>query len=194
MLVLCALCAQLTPVAAADGSPVEVVRTTLAEMSARLESAGEDDEAAARAAVAATVWPRVDFEAVSRLVLGPHWNQASPRQRERFIGEFKKLLLASYTGAILSRADRPVSYPAQFTRIEADRALVATALEGDGPPLRIDYRLNRENGAWRVIDIVVAGVSLVTTYRSDFARRIEQQGIDGFLAALAERAARPAKS
>jgi phospholipid transport system substrate-binding protein len=183
---------------APEAGPVEVVRETIESLSERLTAIrGSDpgaptDPAQAREAVARTVWPRVDFGAVSKLVLGTHWAKASADQRERFTEAFKALLLASYAETVAERTGtgKPVSYPEQFTRVEGDDATVATSLAGTGgaPPLRIDYRLHRLRGQWKVIDIVVAGVSLAGTYRHDFRQRIERQGIDGLIAALTERA------
>ena len=133
--------------------------------------------------------PHVDLERTSRLVLGKHWRRATPPQREAFIGQFRELLLRTYATALVEFADVDVDF--LDTRYSKDRtgAIVRTRINlSDGrPPVGIDYRLGRSDADWKVFDVIVGGISLVTTYRTSFSQEVGRVGLDGLLRTLRER-------
>jgi len=132
------------------------------------------------------VAPHVDFESVSRQVLRRHWRQASEDQRRRFTEEFRQLLLRTYAAAVPEYVDQTLTYQSIRTTRGDGRATVYTRIARKGePPIGLDYRLHRVDGAWRIVDVVVEGVSLVQTYRSAFAEELKRSALDGLIERLA---------
>lgn len=130
----------------------------------------------------------VDFEAVSRWVLGPHWRRATPAQREAFVDEFRELSVRTYSSAIRDSAGVEIEYLPATVNDDGTDATVPTRVPTAGPrPMEGTYRLHRAKGEWNLYDIIVDGVSLLITYRQSFTRQANQIGIDGLIRKLAEK-------
>lgn len=171
---------------ASTAEPVEVVRDTTERLFAALGQASEPDADRAAALAEQIVSPRVDYERVTRLVLGRHWEEASEGQRRRFTAEFRDLLVRSYADVVVKNRDAKVQYGPARPPNPKGEATVSTKVGVQGqPPVRIDYRLHREGGTWKVFDIVVEGASLVSTHRTTFSQRIREKGIDALIDELA---------
>lgn len=141
------------------------------------------------------MFPHVDFDAMSRLVLGKAWREATAAQRTRFIDEFSQFLLRFYTGAFLELT-KGHKIPADFIRFEPlrasasdDKVTVRSELNqpGGGPPIPVNYRMFLSGGQWKVYDVDIGGVSLVSSYRSSFATEVRTGGMDGLIGSLARR-------
>jgi phospholipid transport system substrate-binding protein len=137
--------------------------------------------------------PASDYPLSARLVLGRYWNQATPAQRERFLRDFRGMLLRTYTAPLLEYAQDiavevlPGSPPAKDRR-----ATVRTVLAiGGRPPVPVNYHLRQGEDGWKVYDVVIQGVSAIVTFRSSFAEEIQRFGLSGFLDRLAERSHGP---
>ncbi len=130
--------------------------------------------------------PHVDLEVVSRWVLGKYWRKATPEQRKRFAEEFKKMLIRFYSSALLEYADFKFRfYPVKMKK-DARRVVVRSeVMRTGGPPHTVNYSLIRRKGTWKVYDVTIDGVSVVTTYRSSFAEEIRRVGIDGLIKKMA---------
>lgn len=151
--------------------------------------------------VDAILSPHVDMERMSRWVLGKHWRTATKEQREHFTREFKTLLVRFYTSALLDDPEKLdelldnldegiITF--QPTRIpeDAEQVIVKAAVHlKDRPEIPVSFRLyqSKSGGEWKVIDISVEGISLVTTYRNTFASEISRDGLDALLNRLSER-------
>lgn len=134
------------------------------------------------------VLPHFDFEQMSRLVLGKNWRRATPEQRERFVKEFQTLLIRTYGTALNEYWDQKIVYLPMRKEPNAQEVTVRTEVQRSGaPPIPIDYSMQLENGQWKVYDVVIQGVSLVTNYRTSFSSEISQGGFDQLLKKLAER-------
>lgn len=134
------------------------------------------------------VLPHFDFEQMSRLVLGKNWRRATPEQRERFVKEFQTLLIRTYGTALNEYRDQKIVYAPMRAEPNAQDVTVHTEVQRSGaPPIPIDYSMVLENGQWKVYDVVIQGVSLVTNYRTSFSSEISQGGFDQLLRKLAER-------
>ena len=128
----------------------------------------------------------VDFEKISKRVLGKHWRSANPSQRKRFVREFKTLIIRSYTAAIVSNADADVTYlPLRESEGESRVTVCTQMTTSRAQPISIDYRLYLKAGEWKVYDLVVNGVSLVLTHRSHFTRQVTKMGLDSLIEQLA---------
>mgnify|MGYP005605603947 CR=1 FL=1 len=134
------------------------------------------------------VFPNLNFAKTTRLAVGKSWTQASPEQREALIKEFRSLLVRTYATSLRQFRDQQIDYkPLPLSPTDTD-VLVRTNVIQDGQqPAGVDYRVEKGADGWKVYDIVVDGVSLVTTYRGEFAERVRQSGIDGLIKALSEK-------
>lgn len=134
------------------------------------------------------ILPNFDFEKVSRLVLGKNWTQASAEQRAAFQAEFKTLLLRTYATALSKYKNQTIEYKPFRMEADADIATVKTAIQQQGgQPIEVDYSLGKKGDDWKVFDIVIEGVSLVTNYRSQFAQEIRTNGLDSLNKKLADK-------
>lgn len=135
------------------------------------------------------VVPQFDFQRITQSALGLQWRGASPEQRRLLVAEFQQLLVRTYAKALLNYADRRIHYLPLRPGGGADEVLVRTQVSegGGGSPIPIDYRLYLRDGTWRVYDVVIDGVSLVSNYRTSFASEVSRQGIDGLIRALRAR-------
>jgi phospholipid transport system substrate-binding protein len=134
------------------------------------------------------ILPNFDFEKVSRMVLGKNWTKATPEQKTAFQAEFKTLLLRTYATALSKYKNQTIEYKPFRMEGEADAATVKTAIQqSGGDPISVDYTLSKKADDWKVYDIVIEGVSLVTNYRSQFAQEIRQNGLDSLNKKLADK-------
>ncbi len=133
--------------------------------------------------------PHVDFQRMARWVLGKYWRRATPEQRKRFVEEFKRLLVRTYATSLLEYTDQTLTFlPFRGDPARGDVTVRSQIDQPGGFPVPIDYKLHRsKDGRWLIYDIVIDGVSLVSNYRSSFAREIARKGIDGLIETLAEK-------
>ena len=137
----------------------------------------------------AKILPNFDFDRVCRLVLGRNWATATKEQQAEFQKEFRSLLLRTYASALSKYRNQTIQYLPFRAQPDATRVTVKTQiLQPGGQPIAIDYTLEKGANGWKVFDIVIEGVSLVTNYRSQFSNEIRQVGgMDGLIQRLAEK-------
>jgi phospholipid transport system substrate-binding protein len=134
------------------------------------------------------ILPNFNFERVCRLVLGKHWTQASKEQQEAFQREFRSLLLRTYASALSKYRNQKIEYKPLRSQPGDTKVTVKTeVIQPDGPPIAIDYSLEKFANGWKVYDIAIEGVSLVTNYRSQFGNEIRQSNMDGLIQKLVEK-------
>lgn len=134
------------------------------------------------------VLPYFDFNVMARSVLGRYWRDATPEQRERFAKEFKDLLVRTYATALLKYTDEQIRVLPLTAKPDDKRVLVRTQVVrgGGGPPIEMNYSFYRSDTGWKVYDVSIEGVSLVTNYRTAYAEKIRSQGLDALINSLAE--------
>lgn len=131
------------------------------------------------------VLPHFNFKRMTALAVGRDWRQASPQQKERLAGEFRTLLVRTYSNAIVSYRNQTIDYKPFRMQPNDTEAIVRTSVIQPGArAIELDYFLAREGDGWKVFDVVVAGVSLVTNYRESFGQEIRTNGIDGLIQSL----------
>jgi phospholipid transport system substrate-binding protein len=140
------------------------------------------------------VMPHVNFEAMTRSAVGPQWRSATAEQRKRLQEEFKILLVRVYAGALTQIKDQTVEVTRTLPVPGGSQVVVQTEVRGKGEPIKLDYRLDKVAEDWKIIDVNVGGIWLVTSYRSQFAQELNAGGIDGLIARLAERNKAAARS
>ncbi len=134
------------------------------------------------------VVPHIDFQRIARWVLGKYWRRASPAQRSRFTAEFRTLLVHTYAAAWYAYyADQQVRVlPQRGGAGQRTKAVVRTEVSSpSGPPITIHYSFYQNGGEWKVYDVRIDGVSLVTNYRSSFSNSIRRAGLDKLIVRLA---------
>ena len=132
--------------------------------------------------------PHFDFQYMSQLVLAKYWRRASEDERVAFSAEFRNLLVRTYAKSLNEYVDQEIVFLPFREGVEPDEADVKTEVEQAGSfPIPIDYRLHLNEGKWKVFDVVIDGVSLVTNYRSSFSKEIRQGSIQSLIDSLAER-------
>lgn len=138
------------------------------------------------ALVEAKVLPHFNFDRMTALAVGRDWRQASPEQKKRLSEEFKTLLVRTYSNALTSYRNQTVVYKPLRMKAGDTDVLVRTEIRQPGQQaVQLDYGLELQNSDWKVYDVVVAGISLVTNYRESFAQEIRSSGIDGLIASIA---------
>ena len=134
------------------------------------------------------ILPNFNFERVSRLVLGKNWTRATAEQKASFQQEFRALLLRTYATALSKYKDQKIEFLPLRMIDDAKTASVKTKIIQDGgQPIEVNYSLAQEDDVWKVYDIVIEGVSLVTNYRGQFSQEVRQNGLDSLIKKLANK-------
>lgn len=174
-----------SPAMSAESFMKDVVDDILSVVEKRREELQEDPQAL-RDLVTEQIMPHVDFRYLSQLVLARHWRTASEAQREAFMGAFRNMLMRTYADALLAYRDQKIRYLPNRNDPERRDAQVRTEIvPKDGQPIPVTYRLYRnDQGEWKIYDITVERISLVTNYRSTFDDQIRKRGLDGLIEQL----------
>ncbi|MEJ8837955.1 MlaC/ttg2D family ABC transporter substrate-binding protein [Ramlibacter sp. AN1133] len=137
--------------------------------------------------VDAKIMPHVNFQRMTASAVGPAWRQTTPEQKKRLQEEFKLLLVRTYSGALSQISDESITVkPLRAQPTDTD-VVVRSEIRGRGDPIQLEYRLEKGADGWKIYNLNVLGVWLVETYRSQFSQEINTKGVDGLIAALAER-------
>jgi len=139
--------------------------------------------------VDAKVLPHFNFERMTRLAVGKSWRTATPEQKQALVAEFRTLLVRTYTKAFTSYRDQTVEVKPVKLAADATEVTIKTAIikPGAQQPILVDYDMEKKPDGWKVYDLTVEGVSLVTSYRGTFADQVQQTGIDGLIKTLVEK-------
>lgn len=128
-------------------------------------------------AVEEIIYPHVDFDHISALVLGKNWKTATEDERKHFKREFQTLLVRTYSRAFLEFKDWSVRFLPISRDENADKVIVKTeVLQPGKQPIAVNYRMLHDKGEWKAYDIMIEGVSLVTNYRTSFKTEIDRTG------------------
>ncbi len=132
--------------------------------------------------------PNFNFDHVCRLVLGKNYSKATKDQQEAFEREFRSLLIRTYASALSKYRNQTIEYKPLRDVADVSPVTVKTQiLQSGGQPLAVDYSLEQVADVWKVYDITIEGVSLVTNYRSQFSNEVRQGGMDGLIQKLADK-------
>jgi len=172
--------------AMAAESPQTVVQTGTDQILKILKQYPQES-AARREQIRAVLDGYFDFPAIARLALGPQWKSLPPEKQQEFTQEFIKLLFNTYIGDIEQYARQKVTYSVRS--IYEGYVVVEAHAEDSGGPVTLDYYLHLTNGSWKVYDIAVEGVSLVTNYRSQFEPVLVNRSFDYLLMTLRQKIA-----
>lgn len=138
------------------------------------------------------VLPNFNFPRMTQLAVGKGWRQATPEQQGALTEEFRKLLVRTYSKALTQYKNQTVVVKPAVIDAQGEARVKSEIQQPGAKPIPIDYYLDKSNGAWRVFDLEVGGVSLVTNYRESFGAEIRANGVDGLIASLKEKNKAPA--
>ncbi|MBM4273756.1 MAG: ABC transporter substrate-binding protein [Deltaproteobacteria bacterium] len=164
------------PAAALAGQPTDIVKSTVDEVLRLLSDPGlksPDKKKQRRQMIKRAIDRHFDYDEMSKRSLGASWRNLTPAQRSEFVGLFADLLEASYAEKIERFSDEKVNYTGEILD-GADYAEVRTTIIRKNDRIPMDYRLYKAEGSWKVYDVVIEGVSLVSNYRSQFSRIIRE--------------------
>ncbi len=168
-------------------SPRDFVQETANEVLVVLKNPALDSDSKV-AAVEQIAYARFDFDTISRLVLARNFRKMSPEQRERFTREFKKHLSVTYGKNVDSYANETIEITGDREEPRGDWTVQSKIVRGSAAEdILVDYRLRRIGDDWRVIDVVVERISLVSNFRSQLQEIISRDGVDAMLVMLADK-------
>ncbi|HHH89110.1 MAG TPA: ABC transporter substrate-binding protein [Aliiroseovarius sp.] len=138
--------------------------------------------------------PHIDIITASRLVLGKHWKAASREQKLRFIKSFRAMLIRFYSSALAEYLsehkignDFITFLPLREPLTRKQLTVYSEVHPPHGEKVAVNYRMRNTRKGWKVYDVAVSGISVISTYRTSFDSEIRQKGLDGFIGALEKR-------
>ena len=134
------------------------------------------------------ILPHFNFARITQLAVGKNWRSATPEQRQALVNAFRTLLVRTYSSALATyRNQTSAVKPTDVKPGDNDTVVKVQINQPSGQPLTIDYSMEKTPQGWKVYDVVVAGISLVTSYRSSFNNEINRSGIDGLIKTLMDK-------
>ncbi|MGD2119320.1 MAG: ABC transporter substrate-binding protein [Chromatiales bacterium] len=186
LVVFCLLGAQWLQAAT---EPMQLVQQTadkvLQEVTANKVELNKDPSGI-YALVGSFVLPHFDFEAMTQSAMGKYWRRASSEQKAAIVRQFRELLVRTYAVALLNYSGQKIEYlPVRESGRDGHVQVMTKVAEANGgPEIPVNYWLEQKGEDWKVYDVVIDGVSLVSNYRTSFAGQIRRSGIDGLIKQL----------
>lgn len=176
----------------AQGDPLLLVKETANGVLDKVVTNREklnEDPSLVYALVSDEVLPHFNFTQMTRSAMGRYWRRASDEQKKIIEEEFKQMLVRTYGVALLNYSGQEIKYLPVKASSDEKRVTVQTRVSEvkSGPEIPVDYRLLRNGDSWKVYDVVIDGMSLVSNYRSSFSGEIRRSGIDGLVKTLQQR-------
>jgi phospholipid transport system substrate-binding protein len=177
------------PARSADLAPDVLVKNTADEVLSVIRTT--KDKRALREAAEKKVLPYFDFRTMTQLAVGRYWREATPAQQKALESNFRQLLVNTYTASLnvaaLGSEGVEVKPLDPKSAGQNDVVVRTTVKSGQRRPIPVDYRMRKTADGWKVYDVIVENLSLVTNYRSSFASEIQRSGIDGLVKALQDK-------
>jgi len=135
--------------------------------------------------VEAKVLPHFNFTHMTQLAMARDWRVATPAQQKTLTDEFRTLLVRTYSKALTEYKSQTIEFkPFSMKAGETDVKVRTQVIQSGAKPIALDYFLEVQPQGWKVYDIEVGGISLVTNYRESFASEVRKGGVDGLIASL----------
>lgn len=130
-----------------------------------------------------------DFNRMTRLAVGKDWRQATPEQKKALVNEFRVLLVRTFANAFIGiTKNQTLEYlPFKMNGDENEVVVKTLIIKPGRKPVDVNFSLEKSTESWKVYDVVLAGVSLITNYRESFTQEIRANGIDGLIKTLSEK-------
>ncbi len=197
--ILATLLAALVPaLATAQESPDQLVKRTTDEILTIIKTdkdVASGNQAKVVELAEQKVLPHFDFERMTRLAVGRNWAQATDAQKQALTKEFRTLLVRTYSSSLSQYRNQTIDVkPTKLAAGDKEATVRTAVIQQGGPPIPIDYAMEKSDGGWKVYDVIIDGASLVTTYRGTFNDQIQKGGIDGLVKTLQERNRSPGEA
>lgn len=176
------------PVRAADGPTAVVEQTTSGVIAILVDATLSTEDKRKR--VERVVLERVDFETLSKLVIARNWSRFTDPQRSEFMALFKDHLSMTYGRNVETYKNEKVTVMGSREEKGGDTTVKTKILRGGPGDILVDYRLRQRDGTWKIIDVIIEGVSLVSNFRSQFQDVVASGGPERLLALLREKNAK----
>ncbi len=132
------------------------------------------------------ILPHFDFARMTQIAMAVNWRRATPEQKKALTEEFKTLLVRTYSNALTAYRDQVIDFKPLRARPDDVEVTVRSEIKQKGAQsVALDYDMEKTPAGWKVFDVKVGGVSLITTYREDFSGQVRESGIDGLIKVLA---------
>jgi phospholipid transport system substrate-binding protein len=182
------LAAQVAPCFSQELAPDVLIKTVAAEVTAIIRQDKEmqaGDPAKLLGLVTTKIVPYFDFDRMTEIAVARNWHLATAEQKRVLAGEFKTLLVRTYSTALSGYRDQVVEFPRLHAAPGDEAVIVKSVMKRPGKEaLTMDYDMEKLSGRWRVYDITIDGVSLVSTYRETFSDQVREGGISRLIASL----------
>jgi phospholipid transport system substrate-binding protein len=194
------LFALLVPLAQAQQPAPDVLVKSITEEVVTILKKDQDiqagDSKKAADLIETKIVPHFNFIRMTRIAMGRNWRVASPEQQKELADEFKTLLVRTYSTALANYRDQQIDYKPLRSKPEDTEVTVKSDVKqsGSSQPVSIDYEMEKTPNGWKVYDVKVGGVSLVTTYRDTFASEVRERGVDGLIKSLSTKNRQPERS
>jgi len=177
------------PAFAQTEGPGKLVERVSLDMLKTLQSEGAPKgKKEIMALVEQNVLPHFDFARMTALATGVGWRSATPAQQGLLVEQFRTLLVRTYSTALTRYTNQTLEFQPERLSPDSTKAVVRSLLKQTGAPtLTIDYKMATTSGSWKIFDVAIDGVSLVTTYRDSFAEQVRTGGIDGLVKMLTDK-------
>lgn len=135
------------------------------------------------------ILPHFNFARMTQLAMGQHWSAAVPEQQKKLIDEFRTLLVRTYSNALTSYNHETIKVnPVRNLDNNVETTIRTVVIQGNGKePVPIDYSMEKKPDGWKVYDVTVGGVSLVTNYRGSFNSQVRKGGVEGLIKTLSDK-------
>lgn len=173
----------------ADSGASAMVKSTSERMLSALKSqrsAIESNPAKIYGLVDKILVPKFDFNMITKAAVGKHWSKATPAQQKALTEGFQQVLIRTYAKALLNYSGEQIRYLPEIPGRSGTVVVPTEVSEAGAKPIPIDYRVHNKSGSWKVYDVKIDKVSLVSNYRSSFNSQIRKDGIDGLIKRLDE--------
>jgi phospholipid transport system substrate-binding protein len=177
--------------AAAQEPPDVLVKSVTQEVLTIVRADKDIQSGSTRKSVALVeekVLPHFNFARMTALAMGPNWRKASPEQQKQLVDQFRTLLVRTYSSALTQYRNQTIEFkPLRMQAADTEATVRSEVRQSGAEAIAIDYAMEKTSTGWKVYDVSVAGVSLVTTYRDSFASEVRNTGVDGLIKTLADK-------
>lgn len=174
--------------AAQDLSPDALVKSVTEDVIAVVKQDKEIQAGSSKKTIALVeekVLPHFNFTRMTALAMGVNWRKATPDQQKIIVEQFRTLLVRTYSTALSAYRSQVIEVrPLRAQPADTEVVVHSEVKQSGAEPVSIDYSMEKTPGGWKVYDVAVGGVSLVTTYRDTFASEVRNAGIEGLIKAL----------
>ena len=176
---------------AQDTAPDVLLKAVTSEVIAAMKQDGEirdGNPAKVTELVETRILPLFDFARMTQIAMGRNWRLATAEQQAALTLEFKTLLVRTYSTALSSYRDQVIEFKPLHAADDATEVTVKSEVKQSGVQrMTIDYDMEKTPAGWKVYDVKVSGISLVTAYRDTFASRVRDAGVEGLIKSLSDK-------